>query len=402
MNLLTITNLYPNNVQIRHGIFVRERLRNLTAYAENKEELTIDIVAPIPSFPLGLRRALEPLKDVTSSSVDKLGFSISHPRFLAIPKLGNLLAPLVYAHAIVRQVRQHLQQYPDTTVIDAHFGFPDGAACTLVGRRYAVPVVVTLRGSDINNMADEWGIRSWTKWMLRSAQSIVVVSEALKDRAIALGCPAENIRVIRNGVDRSLFQPRQEREYLRRNLQLERPTMLSVGNLIPLKGHHLFVEALAQLPDWQGVIVGSGPMQEELTTLAETLQVADRLRIVSDMSQPELAEFYAAADVLVLASASEGLPNVVLEALSSGIPVIATNVGGVGEIMQSGIQGCLLSERSAASIVQAVMRLRLPSDEQRQALRSSIDDFDWDKTSQSLLDLFHNLLKDKKHSLSIV
>ena len=384
MHLITISNLFPNTMQIRHGVFVRERLRHFKKHLPAGTSLTIDVIAPIASFPFGLRASLRPLREVGESERDDLDLEVYHPRYWAVPLIGNLISPLTYAKAILPIVTQLAKRH-DKIILDAHFGFPDGVAANLVAKRLNLPVVVTLRGSDVNVMSREFGISSWFKWMLNNSSAVVTVSEALRHKTLTLGCLPDRVSVIRNGVDRDRFKPTDERIQLRRKLNLNRPTILSVGNLLELKGHHLVIEALSKTPDWQLVVIGTGPMHEELKTLADKYQVACRVRFEGNMTQTELAEYYASADVLVLASSREGLPNVVLEANACGLPVIATDVGGVAEIVRTPQQGVVLAERTVNAITTALATIdTAETDIDRVERAGTIADFDWRQTSKSL------------------
>src|SRR5262249_8130891 len=153
-----------------------------------------------------------------------------------------------------------------------------------------------------------------------------------------------------------LFAP-SDREALRRRLGLERTTLLSVGHLVEGKGHHVVLEALARLPEIQLIVIGEGPLESQLRASADRLGVADRVRWMGTLSQAELAEFYSAADVTVLASRREGMPNVLLESLACGTPVIATTVGGNGEIVNSPHAGVLMRDRTPAALCAAYEEL---------------------------------------------
>ncbi len=397
MLLITLSNLFPNDMQIRHGIFVRERLKHLLAHTEI-EALRAVVVAPIPWFPFGLRSELAKLKAVPAHSIDDATRTeVHHPRYLALPLLGNITSPFFYALAARKMIRT-LQQTDTDAIIDAHFGFPDGAAAVLLGKWTRLPVVVTHRGSDLNQMAEEPGIRQWVKWALRKADTIVTVSDALRQRALQLVHDLQHICVVRNGVDGELFKPAPDRDSIRAKLDLKRPTLLCVGNLLPLKGHDLVINALASLPDFDLVIVGDGPSKVALTQQIEHLDLTHRVKLVDEISQAELVQYYQAADMLVLASSREGLPNVVLECMSCGTPVIATNVGGVSEVLKTKEQGVLLEERSSEAIVRAVTELQARSSEVSAAtVQRSVAEFHWRATVQQLDSIFGRLKSAHSH-----
>ncbi len=132
------------------------------------------------------------------------------------------------------------------------------------------------------------------------------------------------------------------RDAIRRRLDIRGTTLLTVGHLVAAKGHHLALAALNALPDANLIIAGDGPMHTQLRRQAQRAGVADRVRFSGGVSQHELVDYYNAADALILASEREGMPNVILEALACGTPVIATRTGGIVESLLATLrQDCL-------------------------------------------------------------
>jgi teichuronic acid biosynthesis glycosyltransferase TuaC len=185
-------------------------------------------------------------------------------------------------------------------------------------------------------------------------------------------------------VDLEKFQPLGS---AKEQLGLSGPTVLSVGNLIPLKGHDLVIRALAKLADAHLLIVGKGTMKESLLALAQQLGLNDRVRFVPEVTQAELVTYYSAADVTVLASSNEGMPNVVLESLACGTPVIATRVGGIPEVLKEPDGGVLLPTRSAKAITVALETL-LANPPGRERVRATVIDKSWERTTGELKKLF--------------
>jgi teichuronic acid biosynthesis glycosyltransferase TuaC len=179
---------------------------------------------------------------------------------------------------------------------------------------------------------------------------------------VALGIPAERVRVIENGIDGDLFRPL-DRAAARRGLGLPDagPVLVTVGTLAPRKGFHLVIEALPALaerfPGIRYLLVGGagaeGAMERGLRDLAARLGVADRLVFAGPRRRDELAAWYSAADLSVLASAHEGCPNVVLESLACGTPVVATPVGSIPSILSDPDAG-LLAERNVPALTAAI------------------------------------------------
>jgi teichuronic acid biosynthesis glycosyltransferase TuaC len=252
-------------------------------------------------------------------------------------------------------------------LIDAHYAFPDGAAAVLLGRRFAVPVCVTLRGGDIDVLARFRARRRMIRQTLQRADRVFAVSHHLADGAAALGVDREHVQVLANGVDCNKFYPVNKR-VARRSLSIrdDERLLLCVGNLVAEKGHHVLIEALAcfqarEEPVPNLVIVGSHQRgqrayQEQLERRIVALNLGNRVRIIGSIPQDELRNWYSAADVVVLPTFREGCPNVVREALACGAPVVASRVGGVPELVTSDALGFLVQPGDARSFAQAISK----------------------------------------------
>jgi glycosyltransferase involved in cell wall biosynthesis len=386
MKVLTFSTLYPNAARPAHGVFVETRLRQLLASGE----IQSSVVAPVPWFPFThpafgayAAQARAPRAETRN------GIDVLHPRFPVLPKIGMTLAPLLLYRA-VRPLVERVRRERGFDLIDAHYFYPDGVAAAMLARVLDVPAVITARGSDVNLIAQYRFPRRMIRWAARQAAAVVTVSQALKDKLVALGVEHERIHVLRNGVDLELFHA-DDRDTLRAELGLRRPTLLSVGNLLAFKGHGLVIEALSLVPECELVIAGEGPDRAAFEALARQCGVSGRVRFVGSVNQQDLRRFYCAADALVLASSREGWPNVLLEAMACGTPVIATAVGGVPEIVTSPDAGAVVKERSAPALARAVREL-LARPRERAATRRFAEQFGWDATSKGQLRLFRQVL----------
>jgi glycosyltransferase involved in cell wall biosynthesis len=348
-----LSTVYPNTAQPHHGVFVRERMRGLPSDVEAV------VVAPTPWFPFvsGLRPGFRPA--VPREEVQD-GVRVLHPRFLSFPGVFKCLDGVLLALGALPALLR-LRRTFRFAAIDAHFVYPEGLAAALLGGLFRVPVLITLRGM-LPLLVPYRLRRPQLRWALRRADRIIAVAESLAADAVALGIPPERVRVIENGIDADLFRP-QERTAARRALGLTEggQILVSVGTLAPRKGFHLVIEALPVLaerfPEIRFVIVGGagaeGAMEQELLDLAERLGVAGRVIFAGPRQRNELAAWYSAADLSVLASAHEGCPNVVLEALACGTPVVATPVGGIPEILSDPDAG-LLAERTVPALTAGI------------------------------------------------
>ena len=386
MKILTFSTLYPHAARPGHGIFVETRLRHLLASGG----IEARVVAPVPWFPSGNPRFGEYAVHARAPREERRhGIEVLHPRYPVLPKIGMTLSPFLLACAMRPVIERLLRSYA-FDLIDAHYFFPDGVAATLLGRHIGKPVVITARGSDVNTLTRYRLPRAMIRWAACHAAGVIAVARALKDGLIGVGIPGERIEVLRNGVDLQLFRP-VEREAVRRRLGFSRTTLLSVGNLLPLKGHDLVIGALRWLPEVDLVVIGNGPEREALWLLARDTGVSDRVRFVDAVTQDELRSYYCAADTLVLASSREGWANVLLESMACGTPVIASRAGGSPEVVSAPEAGVLLAERTSKGVADGV-RCLFDSYPDRAATRRYAERFSWDPTTAGQLELFRRVL----------
>lgn len=390
MKILTFTTLYPNNIKKNHGIFVEQRLRNLLKI----EGIEAKVIAPVPWFPFTFDKFGQYAQFAkVVKTEERYGIHISHPRYPLIPKIGMTLAPILMVLALYPILKRMLKHNEDFDLIDAHYFYPDGVAAAILGKMLNKPVVITARGTDINLIPNFYWPRKMIVWAAKRATSIITVCQALKDELIVLGIDPAKIHALRNGVDLEFFYP-EERVLAKQKLKINRSTILSVGHLIERKGHHLVIEAMSELPEYELLIAGDGEEMPRLKKLANDLNVSDRVTFLGAVPHNQLATIYSAADILVLASSREGWANVLLEAMACGTPVIATNVWGTVEVVAAPAAGMLIEERSAQAIVNAVkgMEKNMPS---RKETREYAERFSWDETARRLYELFGKIIKNQ-------
>ncbi len=387
MRLLTFSTLYPSASMPSHGIFVETRLRHLLASGKVESR----VIAPVPWFPFTHPRFGEYARfAATPHAEERNGLSVTHPRFIRLPKIGMGSAPYTLAHAGLAAARKLIASGYDFDLIDAHYFYPDGVAAVRIGAALGKPVVITARGTDINLIPRHAGPRAMILDAAARCDAMITVCAALKDELVQLGAAADKVTVLRNGVDLQLFR-QEDREAARRSFGMRRFAIASVGHLIERKGHELVVGAMARLPDAELLIAGAGPEEAALRALAAQLGVADRVTFLGAVPQARLRTLYSGVDCLVLASSREGWANVLLEAMACGTPVVASNVWGTPEVVAAPEAGVLMRERSATGVAEAVGALRraLPA---RALTRRYAEGFSWDDTTAGQLDLFGRVL----------
>lgn len=253
-------------------------------------------------------------------------------RYPAVPVLTRAVNGRFGGRVLAPRLREFR---PD--VVLAYFVYPVGFAAVMAGKRLGVPTVIGAVGSDLRRMNGVFSKPLATK-ALQSAAFVTTVNEELKRRAIARGLLPDKCRAVRNGCDSEIFYLR-DRNAAKAELQIHPSTELVVfvGKLLSFKGIGELLEATAALtkmrPNLLLACVGEGSQEPKLRRRASQPDVFGHVQFVGGAVPREVARWMAAANVFCLPSHSEGTPNVVIEALSCGRPVVATNVGGIPEIV---------------------------------------------------------------------
>jgi glycosyltransferase involved in cell wall biosynthesis len=396
LRLVTISTLFPNLAMPSHGVFVETRLRHLLA-DEAVESVVLAPVAwtPIRAAQLGdwARHAAAPARET------RFGIDVRHPRYVAIPRIGQALTPHTLYWTLRAALRRLIAEGYQPDAIDAHYLYPDGVAAAWLAREFSLPLVLTARGSDVTQWPDFARPRRLIGAAIRQADALITVSDALGRGVAALGADAANITTLRNGVDITLFTPL-DRAAARAAIGLENPYILSVGHLIPRKGHDRVIEAFAAIADTvlaghDLVIAGDGPERERLTQLAKSRGLAARVRLVGAMPQPRLPLYYSGAACLVLASSREGWANVLLEAMACGTPVVASPAAGNDEVVRARAAGLVAADFTPAALAAALQSL-LADPPARAATRAYAEAHGWREISAGQRAIFERVISRRQ------
>jgi glycosyltransferase involved in cell wall biosynthesis len=380
MRVLIVTKIFPNCLEPLSSPFNRRQFGELGKLCD------VEVLATIPWFPgapvfrqhsSAGRLAKVPRHDVID------GLPVRHPRFVLLPKIGHSVAGALYAASLV-PIALGLRRRVD--VVLGSWAYPDGFAAVVVADLLGVPAVVKLHGSDMNVVAKLEGPRSRLAWALPRAERVVAVSRPLAEQARALGVRAERIDIVRNGIDRDTFRPR-DRTEARRTLGLEpdQSIVLYVGHVTREKGAFDLVRAYENAgPRLRGsrlVLLGDGSGLEECRELAR----ATGLNAAFAGARPhgEIARWLSACDVLALPSWNEGMPNVVLEALASGRPVVASSVGGIPDVVDARANGALVPPRNPVELGRALERV-LGESYEPERISAALEVPDWPGSARAL------------------
>lgn len=298
------------------------------------------------------------------------------------------LLPFLVQHtlALARCARQ-------ADVLHTHWTI-SGAAGLLARWQQDRPLVVTVQGSDVFQVPQH-PVGAWlTRVILTRAQRVTALSHALKGATQAVGVPAAQITVIPNGVDVRSFTP---------SLQSQRePVILFVGYLIKRKGVNYLLAALPPvlraLPNFRAVLIGDGPEEGALRQQTADLGIADRVEWLGFLPQAAVRQWMQRASVFVLPSLEEGQGVVLLEALASGLPVVASRVDGIQEVVTRAV-GLLVAPAQPALLTQALLALLQEPAQwatMSQAARAHmLAHYDWDQIATRYLDLYTELLHQR-------
>ena len=391
MRILTFTSLFPNSLAPDKGIFLLQRTAHLAQLAETD----IEVVAPLPYVPRIFRNTVRGQTADVPRSENIASLRVHHPRYPLIPKISMPFHGLLMYLGCIRHVRALHREKP-FDCIDAHYVFPDGLAAVLIGKSLGVPVVVTARGTDIHTFPKFATIRPQIRWTLRQAKAVAAVSNSLAGVMLDLEPSVGNVEVIGNGVDTKRFFP-EDRARARHRIGVgERDkVVVCVAALRYVKGGDLLVRAAAMLkrdvPDLKVLFVGRGEELKNLQGLAAELGCSDICRFVGAVPNQELRYYYSAADVSCLPSRNEGWPNVVLESLACGTPVVGTKVGAMPELLTNASFG-VVADAAAESISNALHR-GLTQSWDRVAITRNARERTWDDVAGRVRDLLHSAAK---------
>ncbi|MDI6735723.1 MAG: glycosyltransferase family 4 protein [bacterium] len=353
MKVLILTGLFPNNQQPNLGIFVKEQVVALNKFCSLK------VVAPVPYFPpWKITKKWYKFSQIYKKEIQE-GIEIFHPRWFIIPKIGMSFYGLSYFLCILWMIKK-IQKEFEFDLINVHFLYPDGFAGILIRKFLHKPVIITVHGSDVNLYFKYPVIRFLNTYASKNADGIITVASSLKDKLIEAGVPGEKITVILNGLDTNKFHHLPKNEMRKElNLPLDRQILLSIGNLIEIKGFHYLIKAISEIKKrgtpLLSIIIGEGEYKKLLQKLIDDLGLGSYVWLIGSKLKDELPKWYNAADLFCLSSLSEGCPLVLLESLSCGTPVVATDVGGCSEII-SPDSGILVKPGDITELMNGILK----------------------------------------------
>lgn len=384
MRLLIVTSQFPIAGEPNRGRPILQTVRELAHLAQVK------VVSPIATYPRWAQPRSYLYRPSGEAAVALPGGEVEYVRYPALPALSRPFNGRLCARAIEQPLRAFA---PD--VVLSYWLYPDAYGAMLAARRAGLPLVAGARGSDLR-VRDAIS-RRLTAPVLQAAQRLLVVSEDLgRVAARDYGADPDRIRAVPNGCDAAIFHPG-DRAAARAALALPADAQIVsyVGRLVPEKGLRELLDALAQLrdshPRLHAVLVGDGPMREELAQRIAQQQLP--VQLAGAQPAEVVAQYMTASDLVTLPSYSEGHPNVLVEALACGRPVLATPVGGIPEVVDAA-SGVLVPARDAAALAAGLAQvLARQWDEAALARRFSRD---WRQVARDTLQVCEEALSETR------
>lgn len=373
LRVLTLATLFPNGARPTLGVFVERQTQALAA----QPGVEVEVVAPVglPVWPLSLHPHYAPLRKLPARERWN-GLDVHRPRYRVWPRIGPARTAARMADALLPVLRDIRERFP-FDVIDAEFFWPDGPTAMRLADALGVPFSIKARGSDIHHWGAERDIGAQIVAAGRAASGLLAVSGALREEMIALGLPAEKIRVHHTGIDLDRFRPDAAAPS-----GDDGPRLIIVGHLIPSKGQEVALAALEAIPGATLTLVGDGPDRSKLEGIARERGLSGRVRFLGVQPHAALPALLAAADAMVLPTATEGLANVWVEALACGTPVATCDVGGARDVIDRPEAGRLVPRDPLA--IAAAVRDILAAPPDKNKVREAAKRFSWDKNGAEL------------------
>jgi glycosyltransferase involved in cell wall biosynthesis len=319
--------------------------------------------------------------------------------------MGKVARLAVMAHYLEAQFRSTLAvgREHGADVIHAHWAIPTGPAAVSAARRLGLPSVITMHGGDVYvnpeqgyDFPTRWYVRPALRWTLRKAGALTAITEDCRQHALRAGAPTRSMHLVFNGTDLRRFSPGPAGAVDPRF----GPSMIfACRQLFPRKGIRFLVEAAAQLkprfPDLKVVVAGDGFERPDLIALAERLGIARDVTFLGWVPNSELPQYYRAAALSVIPSLEEGFGIPAAEAMGCETAVVASDAGGLPEVVEHGVTGLIVPRGDASALAGAIGELLAdPARRQRmghagreRALRL----FDWDRSAEQFEQIYASI-----------
>jgi len=360
--ILFVSNLFPTASEPYRGLDNATLLHALAPHFE------IRVLSPRPLLPWARAH-------FSARPTD----AVFQPRWVPaayLPKIGGPINHLLMAASLRQSFEQALRDFQPGIILSSWI-YPDScAALRLANAR--LPLIAIAQGSDIHQYLAMPARRRVILNHLPRAAAVITRSHELSHLLKSAGFPPAKLHTIYNGVSLDTFQPRDQAAARRASgLPEDARIILFVGNFHHVKNPLLLIQAIAQLGSGLLVMAGGGPLEIRSRHLAAQLRIDSRVIFAGRKTPEEIARLMNAADILAIPSRNEGVPNVLLEAFASGLPVVASRVGGIPEVLDHDFLGRMVAPGDLPAFA-AALKEQLASPRDSPAIRTHAERFSWD------------------------
>ena len=385
--VLVLSHLFPNQEHPHYGIFVLNRLLNLCDYCE------IKVVAPVPRFPFMEKIKMYRRYPFIPRKEQIQGIQVEHPFFPIIPRYFKWLDSFSYffsSFITIYKIRKNF----DFELIDVNWTYPDILTGFIWSWLTKKEYIVSIRGNEALYPGEKGGRKYILDKLLKRAGAIITLSQQLKELVLDIGIPENKVHVVLDGVEKENFFM-MERFLCRQKLNLvqDKKIVVSIGSLILTKGHQYLIKALPLLSKKFSIelyIIGDVNAAGDDAFIIEKLIKElglNNVHLVGSKPFHELILWYNAADLFCLASEGEGCPNVVLESLACGTPVVATDVGAISDLIGTDAKGYVVPKGDQVKLEEA-MHKALIREWDREAIHESMQT--WDDCAKQVVLIYNH------------
>ena len=333
IKILVSSSIFPNNVEITKGIYIYHQVNSLSKTCEVK------VIAPVPYFPSWIKSSTYSFFSRVKK-VEKIGdLEVYHPRVIFPPKFGRIFYGFFYALSLYLITKRMIKKMKPDIMI-CFWVYPDGFANVLLSKLLNIPIIIGGRGCDINTSGENRIKKMMIGWALKQSDGVLSVSNAMRLEMKKLNVPEGKIKVIPNGLN-NVFKQMNKID-ARKTIGL--PENLANNKIILFCGRFSYEKGLEYLISAADILnrrnikfnilmVGDGSEKQELIRLVDSLNLNNIVIFMGQVPHDQIPVYMNACDIFCLPSIREGWPNVVMEALACGLPVVASKVGGVPEIL---------------------------------------------------------------------
>ncbi|MBA7576799.1 putative teichuronic acid biosynthesis glycosyltransferase TuaC [subsurface metagenome] len=398
MKVLIISHMYPSASNQVSGIFVAEQVKKLA-----RQGCEVKIISPIAWTPFPVKYLSKKWESYSQIPLEeeREGIKVYYPRQITFPSARLFEHSGSFMYYGIKKLVQTIYESFKFDLVNAYTILPDGFSALLLKKKIDVPIVITILGDDllVYPYRNKWIFMN-TRRTLAKATKIIAVSKHLKDRAVdEFGISEEKITVIYTGHDEKNFNldERKQQEPSIKNI-------LFLGNIIESKGVFDLLKAISIIRNsdeklfkrlsWR--FVGKISDKEKLTNFLNVYKLRNNVEVVGEVPRDEVAKYMKRADFFILPSWSEGMPVTLLEATACGLPVIATNVGGIPEVVNENT-GVLVEPKKpqelACGIISALSR-----NWDRESIGEYAKKYTWEKNAEKTLGVYQEVLQGKNEN----